>query len=114
MVEILKGLNTGLAFLLELAMLVAFRYWGFHGEKSILVKWLMGLGLPIVAVIVWGIFLAPQSTFRLRTIPDNLLSLLLFLLAATALLETGHVILAITFASIAVLNRIWIVVWKQW
>ncbi len=112
--EILKGLNSTLAFLLELAMLAAFSYWGFHGEKSTALKWLLGIGLPVLAAILWGIFLAPRSTFRLRTMPGNILSLILFLLAATALFQTGHTVLAIVFASIAILNRIFILIWKQW
>lgn len=114
MADFLKGINSTLAFLLELAMLAAFSYWGFHGEKSISLKWQLGIGLPILAAIVWGIFLAPRSTFRLRTIPGNILSSLLFVLAAASLFQTGHTALAIIFASIAILNRIFIVIWKQW
>ncbi|MFN8381527.1 MAG: YrdB family protein [Anaerolineales bacterium] len=114
MIETLKAINSGLAFFLELAMLTALGYWGFHGDKSILAKCILGIGLPLLTVIVWGMFLAPRATYRLSSISGNLLSLFLFLLAATVLFYTRHSLLAIIFASIAVANRVLILFWRQW
>jgi hypothetical protein len=110
----LKVLNAGLAFFLELAMLTAFGYWGFYGDKSVLAKWLLGVGLPLLTIVVWGMFLAPKAAYRLGSISGNLLSLILFLLAAIALFYTQHTLLAIVFASIAFVNRVLILLWKQW
>jgi hypothetical protein len=114
MTETLKFMNAALAFLLELAMLAAFGYWGFHGEKSLLAKWILGIGLPVLAAVVWGMLLAPRAANRLGNISGNLLSLTLFLCGAAALYYTGHTLLAIIFASIAILNRVLILLWKQW
>jgi Protein of unknown function (DUF2568) len=114
MTETLKAINAGLAFFLELAMLAAFGYWGFYGDKSLFVKWMAGIGLPVLTAIVWGIFLAPRAAYRLNSISGNLLSLVLFLFAAAALFYTQHTLLAIVFASIAVVNRALILIWKQW
>jgi hypothetical protein len=47
MVEILKIINIGLSFILELVMLAAFGYWGFYGDKSTLLKWALGIGIPV-------------------------------------------------------------------
>jgi hypothetical protein len=113
MAEILKIINTGLAFFLELAMLAALGYWGFYGDKNVSAKWMLGISLPLLAAVVWGMFLAPKAVYRLNSITGNLLSLILFLLAATALLYTQHPILAMVFASIAVVNRILILLWRQ-
>jgi len=112
--ETLKVINTGLAFVLELAMLVSLGYWGFYGDKSTWAKWILGLGLPLLAAVVWGIFLAPKSTYRLGNISGNLLALCLFLLAAAALFYTRHTLLAVTFALTAVVNRVLILLWEQW
>jgi len=112
--EALKGVNAGLAFFLELAMFAALGYWGFYGDKSILTKWLLGIGLPLLTAVVWGMFLAPRATYRLGNISGNLLSLILFLWAATVLFYTGHALLAVIFASTAVVNRVLILLWKQW
>jgi hypothetical protein len=114
MTETLKLINAGFAFLLELAMLAAFGYWGFHGEKSLLTKWLLGIGLPVLTAVIWGIFLAPRAANRLGNISGNLLSLTLFLCGAAALYYTGHPLLAIIFAVTAIVNRILILLWKQW
>lgn len=114
MTETLKGINAGLAFFLELAMLTALSYWGFSGDKSVSIKWMLGIGVPLLTVVVWGMFLAPRSVYRLSSISGNLLSLLLFLLAATALFYTRHPVLAIVFASTAIVNRALILIWRQW
>jgi len=54
MIGTLKAINAGLAFFLELAMLAGFGYRGFYGEKSALIKWVLGIGLPLIASVVWG------------------------------------------------------------
>ena len=114
MIETLKFMNAALAFLLELAMLAAFGYWGFQGDKSLTAKWLLGLGLPLITAVAWGMFLAPRAAHRLGNVGGNLLSLTLFLSAAVALFYTGHTLLAIIFAVTAILNRMLILLWKQW
>lgn len=114
MTETLKGINAGLAFLLELAMLASLGYWGFYGDKSLLAKWILGMGAPLLTAIVWGLFLAPRAVYRLNSLAGNLLSLILFLAAAAALFCTQHPKLAIVFALLAVVNRALILIWKQW
>lgn len=114
MTESLKFLNAALAFILELAMLAAFGYWGFYGDKSLLTKWLLGIGLPVLTAVVWGMWLAPRAANRLGNVSGNLLSLILFLSAAAALFYTGQSLLAITFAATAIVNRVLILLWKQW
>ncbi len=114
MTGILKAINAGLAFFLELVMLAGLGYWGFYGDKSVLAKWILGIGLPVAVAIVWGMLLAPRSAHRLDVTGGTLLSLMLFLLTATAVFYTQHPVLAILFAVTAVINRILIVIWKQW
>ena len=114
MIETFKFINAALAFILELAMLAAFGYWGFHGDKSLLAKWILGIGLPVITAVIWGMYLAPRAAHRLGNISGNLLSLILFLCGAAALLYTGHTSLAIIFAVTAIVNRFLIFLWKQW
>src|SRR5512142_2981317 len=101
MMQIFKSLNSGIAFLLELALLVASGYWGFHGERSTALKWILGLGIPLATAVIWGMLLAQRSAYRLKSIPGNLRALILFLLAAAALYTTGHPVLGIVLAVIA-------------
>lgn len=114
LMEILKAVNAGLAFLLELAMLASFGYWGFQGEKSIWIKWGLGIGTPLAVAILWGLLLAPKANQRLNILWGTLLSLGLFCLAALALYQTDHPTLAFTLAVIAIVNRILVLLWRQW
>ena len=112
--NILKSINAGLAFLLELAILAAFGYWGFQGEKSIWLKWGLGIGAPLVVAVLWGLLLAPRANRRLNSQWGIFLSLGLFCLAAFAVYQTNHPALAITLAVIAIINRILTYLWRQW
>lgn len=112
--EILKSINAGLAFLLELAMLAAFGYWGFQGEKSIWLKWGLGIATPLVVALLWGLWLAPRADRRLNSRWGIFLSFGLFCLATLALYQTNHPALAFTLAGVAVVNRILVLLWRQW
>ncbi len=110
---ILKGINAAVSFLLELVMLAALAYWGFQTGESTLVKLVLGIGAPLIAIVIWGIYNAPRSARRLPRVPRILLSLLLFALAAFALAVAGQPTLAIVFIVVALVNQGLIYVWKQ-
>lgn len=112
--NIIKGLNSALAFVLELAMLAGFGYWGFQTAASAGMKVLLGLGLPIIALLLWGVFFAPRSSRRLSLIPGVLLSLGLFWLSAAALYAAQQQQPGLIFAIVAVINRALVVIWRQW
>ena len=112
--EISKAVNSALAFFLELAMLAAFGYWGFHLEKSALIKWGIGLGLPLLVAILWGLFFAPRAGQRLDMTWGLGLSLILFCLAAFALYQSNQPTLAIILALTAIINRGIAFIWHQW
>jgi hypothetical protein len=63
--------NDGLRFTLELAALASLGYWGFAQHDGA-VQWLLGLGLPLLAAVVWGAFVAPKAS-RPTTDPVRLL-----------------------------------------
>jgi len=110
---ILKGINLALAFLLELLMLVAFGYWGFHTGSSTLVQWILGLGVPLVAIVIWSIFNAPQSKRRLPRTPRTILEVVMFSLGALALAAAGQTTWAAVFVVLMVVNQLLLYVWKQ-
>ena len=112
--NILKGINITLSFLLELAMLFAIGNWGYHSNSNALVKWALAIGLPLILIIVWGIFFAPRSNRRLPAIPGSLLSLGLFLLAAFVLYQSDQPTAGIVLAIVATANRVLTLYWKQW
>ena len=111
--ELLKLINIGLRFLLELCILAIFGFWGFKTGTGTFVKILFGIGSPILFAVVWGTFLAPKSSMRLDEPWLFMLELAIFGLAGWALHSTGRVNLTITFGVIYILNKILMVIWRQ-
>ena len=110
---VLKNLNLALSFLLELVMLVAFGYWGFNTGDSTVVHWVLGLGVPIIAIIIWSIWNAPMSKRRLPRTPRTILEMVMFGLGALAFAVAGQTTWAIVFVVFIVINQIGIYVWQQ-
>jgi hypothetical protein len=112
MLSVLKTLNLSLAFFLELAMLAAFAYWGFHTGQSTIAKIGLGIGIPLLVVVIWGRFMAPNSSTRLRGAAYLALKFLLFGLAVAALITTSNDTLGIVFGGVVLINAILLYVWK--
>lgn len=53
-------LNLALRFFLELAGLFAFGYWGWTQHDGAL-RYILGIGLPLLAAIIWGTFRVPAD-----------------------------------------------------
>lgn len=111
--EAIKTTNLGLRFLLELCMLAALGYWGFNTGKGTLVKIALGIGAPLIAAVLWGVFEAPNSSMRLHGAPQLILEVAIFAVAAGALYAAKHPNLAIVFALVVVVNRVLMQVWGQ-
>lgn len=77
--DILKGLNLLVRFLLELCMLVAVGYWGFKTHSGWPMKILLGIGLPVLIAVLWGLFMAPKAVYPLSGASHLAVSLTLFL-----------------------------------
>ncbi len=102
----MRALGDGLAFLLELAALVAFAYWGFTLDAGLAVRIALGLAAPAAMVVVWGRWLAPRSTRRLGMPGLVVAKLVVFGLAVAALAAAGAGVLAAVFAGLAVLHLV--------
>lgn len=111
--ELLKSLNLLSAFLLELAMIGAYSYWGFHLHTGTLLRAAVGIGVPIMVIIIWTTLLAPRAAHRL-TIPWlTLVKLILFMGAGLLLYNSQEVGLGATLGGLAILNLVLASVWKQ-
>ncbi|WP_269937136.1 YrdB family protein [Arthrobacter sp. HY1533] len=105
--QVRAGAGLGLAnalvgFALEVAMLSAFVFWGFTQAPP----WnmLLGIGIPAVAVVLWGVFLAPRSERRLGAGAVRWVSLGAFLAGSAALFAAGAPVLGALMAVFAVAN----------
>ncbi|MDD0858776.1 YrdB family protein [Arthrobacter alpinus] len=96
---ITAGLGV-LGFALEVAMLAAFVFWGFRQESP----WdmVLGIGVPAIVVVLWGVFLAPRSERRLKPHVILWVATALFLLAAVALFGANAAVLGTLMAVFSV------------
>jgi hypothetical protein len=111
--EALKGVNLLVAFLLELAMLVAFVVWAMSLELAPWLRWGTAVLLVVLAVTIWGIWAAPRSDLRLSGLALVLLQAALFSLAVLALVGARQQVWAIAFAVVAAVNLALAAVWGQ-
>jgi hypothetical protein len=98
--------NEGLAFLLELAALGALCYWGFTTGRSWPVKIGLGIGAPLFAAVVWGLFAAPDATITMPLVGLLAVKALVFAAATAALYAAAKRSLAIAYGVVALINTI--------
>ena len=101
---ILKNANLALAFFLELGVLAALGYWGFQTGQGTIAKIGLGIGAPVLAVVIWWLFGAPQAMWHLNGVFRLLLEVIFFGSAAVALYAAGQHVLGVAFALLFVLN----------
>ncbi|MGN6195602.1 MAG: YrdB family protein [Ginsengibacter sp.] len=111
--EIIKAINLAVAFFLELAMIVAFGYFGFHYPKIMLIKYILVILLPVIAMALWGYFAAPKSTHQLQQPRRYFFALAMFGAAIALLFLTGNSMLASVFAILVVINQTLLLILKQ-
>ncbi|MBX3054137.1 MAG: YrdB family protein [Caldilineaceae bacterium] len=88
-------INLGVRFVLELIALAAFGRWSWKQSDEWL-RYLLVLGIPLLAALLWGTFAVPDDPSRSGKAPVPvpgvvrlLLELFFFALAAGALLAAG-------------------------
>jgi hypothetical protein len=102
----MRSAALGLRFLLELALLAALAFWGFTTPDGALLKILLGVGAPVLAAAVWGMFLSPRAAMRVPGPRLVILEMALFAVAAMALSGAGQLTLAVVLAIAAVAQRV--------
>jgi Protein of unknown function (DUF2568) len=103
------AVSLALQFLLELAALAAYGYWGANTGGSTVAHVVLAIAAPLAAAVVWGLFGSPKAPFHLTGIRRILLEIAFFGLAAVALIVSGQVVLGVVFGAavagnIALLN----------
>ena len=109
----MKAANLALRFILEVAALVALGYWGFHAGDGDTTHWILGIGAPVVAAVVWGLFVAPRRRFDVPKVVWILLQVLFFGAAIVGLMVTDQVWVAVVFVVLLVVNVSLMIAWQQ-
>ena len=81
-------------------------YWGFQMGQGTIAKIGLGIGAPLMAVVVWGLFGAPNAVWHLNGPWRLILEVVFFGSAAVALFVSGQYVLGVAFALVFVLNSV--------
>jgi len=91
-------LNLAVRFLLEIAMLAALGYWGWHAAGGWL-RYAAAAGLPLIAATLWGVFRIPNdpkpAPVAIPGVARLLLEWTLFGAAVLALFTMGYFTLSL-------------------
>jgi uncharacterized protein DUF2568 len=98
-----RGINLALAFLLELVALAALAYWGYCTGNSTFTSLLLGIGIPLVAALLWGLFAAPRARYS-NPLFKIAVKALVFGSAFLALIAKDQTVLVILFGVLVVGN----------
>jgi hypothetical protein len=75
--------------LLEVFLLLALGFWGFHLAAPMPFRLLAAGGLPLLAAVAWALLLSPRRRLELGRVPRFLLELALFAIGGAALWRLG-------------------------
>ena len=103
--QVFHWTNLTVAFLLELGALAALGYWGVQTGGGPVTKTALGVGAPLLAAVLWGLFAAPRAPVSMP-LAKFAVELMVFGAAAAALYVTGHRVLAAAFALLVVVNSL--------
>ena len=98
--------NLGLRFVLELGALAGLAYAGARLADGTVVAVVLGVGLPLLAGVVWGLFVAPKATFDAPLVVRLLAEALVMVSAGVLLIVAGSVALGVVLLVLWVLNRL--------
>jgi hypothetical protein len=111
--EALKTVNLGIRFILEIAVLVILGYWGFHATPSPLLKMVLGIGTPLVAAVIWGLFGAPRAPYTLTGLPFFMLEIVIFGLPVIILFYLEKQTLGFIYGIVVAINLVLVKIWDQ-
>jgi uncharacterized protein DUF2568 len=112
----MSGIRTSnliLAFLLELAMLAAYCYGGFHLQTVISLRVIVGIGIPVLTLFIWNHYLAPRAAHRFTLFWLIITKIIIFSGAVLILFVVGKNEVAIILGLITFLNLILTVTFHQ-
>jgi hypothetical protein len=100
---VIVSLNLGLRFVLELAAVIALGWWGFHAAGGA-AAWLLGIGSPVLLILVWALFIAPRAVYPRPAAVRLIVGTVLLEIAVGSLAMVGQAIVAIVLAVVVALN----------
>lgn len=98
--------NDILRFLLEIFAVVTLGIWGFLAWPLPWPGALIGIGAPLLAILLWGLFRSPKAVFRIDPFGKAIVEILVMGSAALAWWQLGQPIVAAVFAVVATISGV--------
>lgn len=102
----LKNIYSIFRFAFEILCLLISGYWGFSLHAPGWLRFVAGIGLPLVIAIFWGVWMAPLSQYRLQGIVRLFLETLLYAGLAVCLYNTPRRDYTLVFGITALANAL--------
>lgn len=94
---VVRPVMWALRFLVELLALAAFAIGGWSLATGPL-RFVLAIALPVIAAIVWGLWMAPKSSRRLHDPTRLVVEIVFFLAAGVALVIAGFPVAGVGLA----------------
>lgn len=95
-------------------MLAAFAFAGWAGPEPIWLKFILAIGWPALAIVLWAVWAAPKAgQRRLKQPALTIFKVVMFGVATAALWAAGQGWLAALFGGLAALNLVLAVLFRQ-
>lgn len=102
----IKIMNQGAIFLLEITMLVSYGYYGITRQWGLGAKLLFTVFILSIAIALWSIFAAPKSGHRLEMPYLAIFRGGMFFIAAFFLFQTGYKNIALLLVVLAIITQV--------
>lgn len=106
----MQAFTLFLAFILEVGAILAIGYAGFHYDLPTIFQIILGIGLPVLFILFWGLYMAPKATKRLELKSYRIVKLGLFIGAGGMLLSVNEPIWAISFLILVAVDELLLLV----
>ena len=100
------GPNDVLRFFLELFAFATLGIWGFVAFPLPWPGVLVGIGAPLLAILVWALFVSPKAVYRIDAFGKAIVEIAVFSAAAIAWWMLGQPVVAVVFAVVAAVSGI--------
>jgi hypothetical protein len=96
---------------LEIVGLVALGYWGAATRRGRRSRILLGISVPLVAVVVWGVFGTAGAPIPASPTVRVMLRFTFFAVVVSALLSTSHALIGAGVGLVYLVNSVALAMW---
>lgn len=100
------GFNDLVRFLLEIFAIVTLGIFGFTAFELPWPGVLLGIGLPLLAILLWALFRSPKAVFHVDPFVKALVEIAVFSTAAIAWWIMEQPVIAVVFAVVAAVSGV--------